>query len=198
MQLKRKMTRVRFVGWMIHRRPVHRFTMWSLRLHLELLLRLLALAGETDYASRSVDEATDEETLRGRLARGILTDLAVELIRPNHVTAVSVDALLDAAVGVQLLHCDSSDHVLGEVVGVNVVLGGDPTDIDQVGVLAREDPDTVEELVHQVQGLLVQLDRFFRVLGWAFISKGLPPCSLWHIGTVHGSPDRRGRWLVNM
>ena len=50
-------------------------------------------AREADDASGGVDEAADEEALRGGLARGVLADLGVELVGAHHVAALGYNSI---------------------------------------------------------------------------------------------------------
>lgn len=55
-----------------------------------------------------------------------------------------------------LLDNDGADFALVEGGVVDVVLRGDPTDVDVSGVLAGEDPHAVEVLVHQLEALTIE------------------------------------------
>lgn len=47
---------------------------------------------------------------------------------------------------------------------MDVVLSGDPANVDMCGVLAREDPDSIEVLVHKLQAFRVKQLIFSQLL----------------------------------
>ena len=56
---------------------------------------LFSFAGESDDPCGGIDEAADKETLRRGLSRGIVAHLGIKLIRPHHVTALTIKAERD-------------------------------------------------------------------------------------------------------
>ena len=67
---------------------------------------------------------------------------------------------LYSSIRIQLLDGADPDQIVGEIIGVNVVLGSHPSNVHQIGVLTGVNPDSVEVLIYQLQSLGIQWWRF--------------------------------------
>ena len=59
--------------------------------------------------------------------------------------------VLNSAVRVHLLNCAHPNHILGEFFAMNMVLSGDPTNVDQIWILSGENSNAKEEFVDKFQ-----------------------------------------------
>ena len=67
---------------------------------------------------------------------------------------------MDTTVGIKLLDGADPDQVVSEVHRVDVVLGRHPTDVDQVRVLTRINPDSIKVFVDQFKRFRIERCRF--------------------------------------
>ncbi|OAD61165.1 hypothetical protein WN48_00484, partial [Eufriesea mexicana] len=129
---------------------------FRIRFHLEFVASFFPLAGEGHPTCRRVHETPDEHSLRGSLARRVLRHFVVQLVCSYHVAALSVDSTIsETVVVIRDNHGPLSHARQIEVLGVQMVLRGDPAYVNVRWVLSREDSYPVEVFVHQFQAFCI-------------------------------------------